>query len=50
MFPDKVSSVEPPVHIALLLETILPAVVAATPILVEEVVKPVHEEALTMAL
>jgi hypothetical protein len=50
MFPDKVSSAEPPVQMALLLEMILPAVVVATPILVEEVAKPVHEDAFTMAL
>jgi hypothetical protein len=50
MFPDKVSSVEPPVQIELLEETILPAVVVSTPIFVDEVAKPVHEDAFTIAL
>jgi hypothetical protein len=50
IFPDKVNSIDPPVHIALLLEIILPAVVVATPMRVEEVAKSGHEEAFTMAL
>lgn len=49
-FPERVNSVEPPVQIALLFDTILPAVVVATPIRVEEVARPVQLDALTIAL
>ena len=50
MLPDNVNSAVPPVQIALLLDTILPAVVVATKMGVDEVARPVHEDAFTIAL